>query len=82
MLTENQVEDFKRDGFVKAEGVFSPQEVEDLNSEMRWIIEEWWGEDSIGWRGPWRDHYLPEDERKKTKAVFLPAPHHYSATWL
>ena len=50
MLTKEQVEDFNRDGYVKAEGVFTPAEVEDLNSEMKWIIEEWWGEDSIGWR--------------------------------
>ena len=81
MLTKEQVEDFNRDGYVKAEGLFTPEEVEELNSEMKWIIEEWWGEDSIGWRGPWRDHYLPEEERKKTKAVFIHAPHHYSATW-
>ena len=34
MLTEAQVKAYHRDGFVKAEGLFSPEEVEELNSEM------------------------------------------------
>ena len=81
MLTEKQVEAYKRDGYVKAEGLFTPDEVEEFESEMNWIIEEWWGEESIGWRGPWRDHYLAEEERTNTKAVFIGNPQFYSAAW-
>lgn len=81
MLTQEQVADYHRDGFVKAEGLFSPEEVTALNDEMNWIIDEWWGESSIGWRGPWREHYLSEGDRYNTTAVFISAPHQYSATW-
>ena len=81
MLTEKQVEAYKRDGYLRVEGLFRQEEVKELNSEMNLIIEDWWGEESIGWRGPWRDHYLPEAERKKTKAVIIANPHFYSAAW-
>ena len=81
MLTEKQVEAYKRDGYLKAEALFTPKEVEELESEMNWIIEDWWGGESIGWRGPWRDHYLSEEERKKTKAVIIGNPQFYSAAW-
>ena len=81
MLTEKQVEAYKRDGYVKAEGLFTPDEVEEFGSAMNWIIKEWWGEESMGWRGPWRDEYLSEAERKNTKAVFIGNPQFYSAAW-
>ena len=81
MLTEKQVEAYKQDGYLRVEGLFTQEEVKALNSEMNLIIEDWWGEESIGWRGPWRDHYLPEAERKKTKAVIIANPHFYSAAW-
>ena len=45
------------------------------------IVGEWWGEESIGWKGPWRDHYLPDGEQEKTRAVFIGNPHFYSAAW-
>ena len=80
MLTEKQVEAYKRDGHVKVEGVFTPVEVEELKSEMIRIIDEW-GEETIGWHGPWRDQYLPEDERQNTRAVLLHRPHNFSSAW-
>ncbi len=80
MLTEEQVAAYNRDGYVKVEGFFSPQEVDELGSEMVRIIGEW-GEETIGWIGPWRDRYLVEGERQTTKAVFLHNPHFYSAAW-
>ncbi|NKB71353.1 MAG: hypothetical protein GKR89_30125 [Candidatus Latescibacteria bacterium] len=81
MLTREQVEAYKRDGYVKVEGLFEAGQVETLGAEMDWIIGEWWGEDSIGWRGPWRDHYLPAGQQEATRAVFLPNPQQYSAAW-
>ena len=81
MLTEKQVEAYNQAGYLKVEGLFTPQEVEELNSEMNLIIEDWWGEESIGWRGPWRNHYLPEGEDRKTKAVIIGNPQFYSAAW-
>jgi phytanoyl-CoA hydroxylase len=81
MLNTTQIDAYKHDGYLKVAGLFSPQEVEALEAEMNWIIKEWWGEESIGWRGPWRDHYLSEEERRNTKAVFIGNPQFYSAAW-
>ena len=56
MLTEKQVEAYKQDSYLNVEGLFTSEAVKELNSEMNLIIKDWWGEESIGWRGPWRDH--------------------------
>ena len=80
MLTKEQINAFNRDGYVKVEGLFSPEESAELASEMVRIIEEW-GEETIGWIGPWRERYLPEEERQATKAVFMHNPHFYSPAW-
>ena len=80
MLTDAQIDAYHRDGYVKVEGLFTPDEVAALAGDMVRIIEEW-GEESIGWKGPWRDRYLKEEERLNTKAVFLHRPDFYSAVW-
>jgi len=80
MLTKEQVEAYHRDGYLKVESLFTPEEVRELNSEMVRIIREW-GQETIGWRGPWRDRYLDEEERQTTKAVFMHNPHFYSSAW-
>ena len=80
MLSKEQIETYQRDGYLKVESLFTPEESAELASEMVRIIEEW-GQETIGWHGPWRDRYLPEEERQNTKAVFLHNPHHYSAAW-
>ena len=54
MLTENQIESYHRDGYVKVESLFTNEEAEELGSEMIRVISEW-GSESIGWHGPWRD---------------------------
>jgi phytanoyl-CoA hydroxylase len=81
MLSADQVAHYQSNGYVKVEGLLSPSEVDELNGEMNWLIDEWWGEDSIGWRGPWREAYLSEDEQYATKAVFISSPHMYSSAW-
>ena len=67
MLTADQIEHYREEGYVKVEGLYTPEEVKELGDDMNRIIETW-GEEVIGWRGPWRDRYLPEDERLNTKA--------------
>ncbi len=47
MLTEKQVEAYKQDGYLKVEGLFTSEEVKELNSEMNLIIDDWWDEESI-----------------------------------
>jgi phytanoyl-CoA hydroxylase len=80
MLTDEQIQHYKEEGYVKVEQLFSPDEVQELGDDMNCIIETW-GEEIIGWHGPWRDRYLSEDERLNTKAVFMHRPDHFSAVW-
>ncbi len=80
MLSNEQISCYKENGYVKIEQLFSKEETEDLVSEMIRVIEQW-GQETIGWVGPWRDHYLDPSERLNTKAVFMHNPQHYSATW-
>ena len=48
MLSQEQVSVYHQDGFLKVGGLFSDDEVAELESEMRWIIDELWGEDNAG----------------------------------
>ena len=80
MLSPERIEAYHQNGFVKVEGLFSESEVEELAGDMVAIIEQW-GEETIGWKGPWRDRYLDQEERANTKAVFLHNPEFYSAAW-
>ena len=78
MLTKAQIAMYEQDGYVKIEGLFTEKEVKELQTEMNWIIEEWWGENSIGWRGPWREYYLSEEERKIQRLFLFRIP---SSIW-
>ncbi len=80
MLTASEIESYHEDGYLKVEQLFTPEETEELGSEMDRIINEW-GEEQIGWKGPWRSRYLVDEEQQTTKAVFMHNPHFYSATW-
>ena len=73
MVTPEQVKQYREEGYVKAEGLFSPAETQELGSELIRIISEW-GQETIGWHGPWREAYLKEEEQQTTKAVFLHNP--------
>ena len=63
MLSKEQIDTYQRDGYVKVDSLFSPDEVAALGGDMVRIIEEW-GEETIGWKGPWRDRYLADEERQ------------------
>ena len=80
MLNEEQIAEYHEQGYLKVEQLFTPEEAGQLASAMVRVIEQW-GEETIGWVGPWRDRYLDEEDRLNTKAVFMHNPHHYSAVW-
>ena len=80
MLNQEQIEFYQQHGYLKVEALFSESEVHELSSDMVQVIENW-GNETIGWQGPWRDHYLDQEERLNTKAVFMHNPHFYSSAW-
>ena len=67
MLNNEQISCYRQNGFVKAEQLFNKKEADALASEMVNVIEKW-GQETIGWMGPWRDRYLDDSERLNTKA--------------
>ena len=80
MLSKEQVAQYREQGYLKVPQLFTPEETEELASEMVRVIEQW-GQETIGWVGPWRDRYLDEEDRLNTRAVFMHNPHFYSAAW-
>ena len=80
MLSNEQVAQYREQGYLKVPQLFAPEETAELASEMVRVIEQW-GQESIGWVGPWRDRYLDEEDRLNTRAVFMHNPHFYSAAW-
>ena len=80
MLNQEQIEFYQQHGYLKVEALFSESEVYELSSDMVQVIENW-GNETIGWQGPWRDHYLDQEERLNTKAVFMHNPHFYFSAW-
>ena len=80
MLSKEQVAQYREQGYLKVPQLFTPEETAELASEMVQVIEQW-GQETIGWVGPWRDRYLDEEDRLNTRAVFMHNPHFYSAAW-
>ena len=70
MLNQEQIEFYQQNGYLKVEALFSESEVHELSSDMVQVIENW-GNETIGWQGPWRDRYLAQEEQLNTKPVFM-----------
>lgn len=80
MLKKEEIDAYNRDGFLNVKDLFTDEETEQLATDMIRIIEQW-GQETIGWKGPWRNRYLSEDEQLNTKAILMHNPHYYSAAW-
>ena len=48
MLTQEQVESYHENGYLKVDQLFTPAETKELASEMVRIINNW-GQETIGW---------------------------------
>ena len=69
-LDEDRLATFRERGYLRLEGVFDPEEVAVLSSELDRLIDEW-AHESMGWSGDWRDDYLDPDERDATSLVAM-----------
>ncbi len=54
MLNEEQIAEYHNQGYLKVEQLFTPEEAGQLAAAMVRVIEQW-GQETIGWVGPWRD---------------------------
>ena len=54
MLKKEEIDAYNRDGFLNVKDLFTDEETEQLATDMIRIIEQW-GQETIGWKGPWRN---------------------------
>jgi len=80
MLTQEQIRSYHEEGYLLLEQVYDPEELRQLSDELDYVIQNFadWG---AGWRGPWREKYLTQEENQKATLVAIHELHHYSAAW-
>lgn len=80
MLTQDQIDSFHENGFLRLEQVYAPDELRQMSDELDYVIQNFanWG---AAWKGPWRERYMDEEENLKATLVAIHEIQHYSAAW-
>jgi phytanoyl-CoA hydroxylase len=80
VLTAEQIESYRENGFILLEQVYDPEELRRMSDELDYVIRNFanWG---AAWRGPWREKYMTDEEDRKATLVAIHELHHYSAAW-
>jgi ectoine hydroxylase-related dioxygenase (phytanoyl-CoA dioxygenase family) len=81
MLTQDQIDFFHENGFLRIPQVFNEEEITALSDSLDRLIEDW-SITSPGWSGPWRDVYLDEEVEKQVKLTAMHDLHLYSDAWM
>lgn len=82
MLTPEQVESYKENGFLRVHKIFSRKEVGDLREDLDFLINSGWTHTDQGWTGDWRVHYYGAEREKQIKLTSLHDLHFYSSRWM
>lgn len=80
MLTQEQIDFYKENGFLHVPQVFNKAEIDELSDEMDRLVADW-AFTSPGWTGPWRQAYMDPETEKKSKLTAMHDLHFYSAPW-
>ncbi len=80
MLSQQQIDSFNENGYLRLEQVFPPAELTQMSDDLNAIINTFadWG---AAWKGEWRKEYMEEEVNKKAVLVAIHELHHYSASW-
>ena len=81
MLTQEQIDFFHENGFLRIPQVYDEAEITELSDSLDRLIEDW-SITSPGWSGPWRDVYLDEEVEKQVKLTAMHDLHLYSDAWM
>jgi phytanoyl-CoA hydroxylase len=79
VFTDQQVDFFAENGFLRVSGLFGPEESDELANDLDRLIQEWSFE--AAWVGPWREAYLEPEVAKRIKLSALHDLQLYSAPW-
>ena len=80
MLTQEQIDFFNENSFLRLEKAFSSEEVKELSDELNHVIETFCTP-GPGWSGPWRKKYMTEGEDQKAQLIAIHELQHYSPAW-
>jgi len=81
MLNQSQIDEYQERGFLRIPQVFTPEETQELGSELERLMAEW-ANRSAGWSGDWRKKYMDEATEKRSKLVAMHDLQNYSGAWL
>ena len=81
MLTQQQIDFFNENGFLRLEQVYSPAEVQQLSEDLKYMMDKFafW---QAGWRGSWRKEYMEAEVDAKAVLVHIHELHHFSTAWM
>ena len=80
MLTQEQINFYQEQGFLRIPQVFTAAETDELADELDRLVQDW-AITSAGWTGPWRQAYMDPETEKKVKLTAMHDLHFYSAAW-
>ena len=80
MLTQEQINFYQEQGFLRIPQVFTQAETDELADELDHLVQDW-AITSAGWTGPWRQAYMDPETEKKVKLTAMHDLHFYSAAW-
>jgi phytanoyl-CoA hydroxylase len=80
MLTQEQIDFFNENGFLRIPQLFNEDEINALSDDLDKLIQDWSITDQ-GWTGPWRAAYFDENLDKKVKLTAMHDLHLYSSAW-
>ncbi len=69
-LTQDQVNAFNENGFLRLEKVFDAETVARQSQELERLMQEW-ATQGPGWKGPWRQAYMTAEEDERARLDIL-----------
>lgn len=80
MLTQEQIDFFHENGYLRIPQVFTPEEIRAMSDELDRLIQDW-ATTNMGWTGPWRQVYMSPDVEQRSMLTHLHDLHFYSEAW-
>jgi len=80
-LTPDEVDFYHQHGFLRLQGVFTSEEIEELSNDLDYVIENF-ATRGKGWSGPWRQQIMTAEEEAQSVLVALHEVEMYAASWM
>ena len=80
-LSQQEIDFYQENGFLRLEGVYSQDEVDELSRELDYVIENF-ATRGKGWSGPWRQQIMNPEEEAQSVLVALHEIQCYAASWM